>query len=303
MKKPSKLTNYILFLDESGKSKLSDSSGSFLLCGIVIDRDLHFALSNYMVSLKGKSNISAEENIHAYDLFENEKVRDRFVKKGDIDEFFDRFCILIQGAEIQCWTVRVKKGEFQKMVSKAAKRIGWSEKRLLNYLKQEGLHDFLYEALSRKLILEFGHFLEKQDAVGEVIAESRRWDDHAVLQAFVDSTDSSKFQVGTRYRAWSEYSFRRLHSLVFQNKKGLSFGLEVADLFAWAHFNNHHGLARTYESSAKEKRIRARLKRVDEVMKKTLIKDGVEEMTATKIKSVAEDRVSKFTDILHSAGK
>lgn len=303
MKISSKLTNYILFLDESGKSKLSDPSDSFLLCGIVIDQDLHFALSNYMVSLKGKSNISAEENIHAYDLFENEKVRDRFLKKGDIEEFFNRFCMLIQGAEIQCWTVRVKKGEFQQMVRKAAKRIGWSEKRVLNYLKQEGLHDFLYEALSRKLILEFGHFLEKQDAVGEVIAESRRWDDHAVLQAFVDSTDSSKFEEGTHYHSWSKYSFRRLHSLVFQNKKGLSFGLEVADLFAWAHFNNHHGLARTYKSSAKEKRIRTRLKRVDEVMKKTLIKDGVEEMTTTKIKSVAEDRVSKFTDILRSAGK
>ncbi len=293
-----KQTNYILFLDESGKSKLSDPGNAFLLCGVVIDRDLHTALSSYMVSLKNKSGISAEENIHAFDLFENEKVKGRTLKKKDIDEFFERLCVLVQGAEIQCWTVRVKKKEYIAAIKKRAKKIGWTEKKVLKFLKKEGLHDFLYEALSRKLILEFGHFLEKEDACGEVVAESRRQDDAAVLHAFIDATNLEKFEDGTRYHAWSRSSFKRLHSLVFQNKKGLSFGLEVADLFAWSHFNNHHGLARSYSSKAKEKRIKARLKKVEEVMKKTLIKDGVEDMTSTKIRSVAGDRVSKFTNIL-----
>lgn len=293
-----KQTNYILFLDESGKSKLSELGGAFLLCGVVIDRDLHTALSSYMVSLKHKSGISAEENIHAFDLFENEKVKGRVLKKKDIDEFFDRLCVLVQGAEILCWTVRVKKKDFQDMIRKKAIKIGWTEKRIFNFLKKEGLHDFLYEALSRKLILEFGHFLEKEDACGEIVAESRRQDDSAVLRAFIDATTTGSFKEETRYYKWSKYSFKRLHSLVFQNKKGLSFGLEIADLFAWSHFNNHHGLARSYSSKAKEKRIKARLKKVEEVMKKTLIKDGVEDMTSAKIRSIAGDRVSKFTNIL-----
>lgn len=292
-------TNYTLFLDESGKSKLFDIGNAFLLCGVVIDKDLHTALSSYMISLKNKSGISADENIHAFDLFENEKVKGRNLKKKDIDLFFGRLCTLVQGADIQCWTVRVEKIHYQKMIQKMAKRLGCGVKSILKALKKENLHDFLYEALSRKLILEFGHFLEKEDAYGQVVAESRRQDDDAVLRAFIDATQSSKFEVGTRYHIWSEYSFKRLHSLVFQNKKGLSFGLEIADLFAWAHFNNHHGIVRAYTSKAKIKRIRSRLKKVDEIMKKTLIKDGVEDMTETKIKSVASDRVSKFTKILN----
>ena len=78
------------------------------------------------------------------------------------------------------------------------------------------------------MILEFGYFLEQHKAVGEVVAESRRQDDEATLRAFVDSTNSSRFEEGTIYKTWSQYSFNRIHSLTFQNKKGLSFGLEIA---------------------------------------------------------------------------
>jgi hypothetical protein len=292
--------NYILFLDESGKSKLSDIGNDFLLCGVVIDKDLHTVLSSYMVSLKDKSGISSDENIHAFDLFENEKVKGRKIKTREINLFFDRLCVLIQGAEIRCWTVRINKARYKKIIQKKVAKLKCSEKRVLKIIRKEGLHDFLYEALSRKIILEFGHFLEKEDAYGEVVAESRRQDDSAVLKSFIDATQSSKFKEDTRYHLWSKYSFKRLHSLIFQNKKGLSFGLEIADLFAWSHFNNHHGLARDYSSKAKTKRILSRLKKVDGVMKKTLIKDGVEEMTETKIKNVANDRVTEFTNIINA---
>ncbi len=290
--------NYILFLDESGKSKLSDVGNNFLLCGIVIDKDLHTALSSYMISLKNKSGISSEENIHAFDLFENEKVKGKKIRTKEIDQFFERLTVLIQGAEIISWTVRVNKDQYKKIIEKRAKKLKCNKKQIEKIIQKEGLHDFLYEALSRKIILEFGHFLEKEDAYGEVMAESRRQDDSAVLKAFIDATQSSKFKEGSWYHEWSRYSFKRLHSLVFQNKKGLSFGLEVADLFAWSHFNSHHGLAREYSSKAKLKRIHDRLKKVEDIMKKTLIKDGVEEMTRARIKNVAGDRVSEFTNAI-----
>ncbi len=292
--------NYILFLDESGKSKLSDVGSNFLLCGIVIDKDLHAALSNYMISLKNKSGISTEENIHAFDLFENEKVKGKKIRTKEIDQFFERLTVLIQGAEIISWTVRVTKSQYKKIIEKRAEKLKCSKKQIERIIKKEGLHDFLYEALSRKIILEFGHFLEKENAYGEVMAESRRQDDSAVLKAFIDATQSSKFKEGSRYHEWSRYSFKRLHSLVFQNKKGLSFGLEVADLFAWSHFNSRHGLTREYSSNAKVKRIHARLKKVEDIMKKTLIKDGVEEMTKARIKNVASDRISEFTNIINN---
>lgn len=290
--------NYILFIDESGKSKLSDQGDHFLLCGLIINKDLHAALSSYMVSLKEKSGISSNENIHAFDLFETEKVRENHHKLAHINTFFKRLCMLVQGADMRCLIVRIKKDEYKKLITKKAKKLGMSERAVTGILKRHDLHDFLYEALARKLILEFGHFLEQEDAYGEVVAESRRQDDDAVLRAFIDSTQTSRFKDGTVYHLWSGQSFKRIYSLVFQNKKGLSFGLEVADLFAWAHFNKHYGKTRAFRSVAKNKRVDTRLNKVNEIMKEALMKDKVEDITKTKLNSVAGDRVSKFTEIL-----
>lgn len=295
-----KADNYILFIDESGKSKLSDIGDYFLLCGLIINKDLHAALSSYMVSLKKKSGIPTDENIHAFDLLENEKVMGSHHKYTHVDTFLKRICTLVQGADLQCLIVRIEKTEYRKLIEKKAKKAGMSDRAVVNLLKKNNLHDFLYEALARKLILEFGHFLDQEDAHGEVVAESRRQDDDAVLRAFIDSTQTSKFGERTTYHLWSRQSFKRIYSLVFQNKKGLSFGLEMADLFAWAHFNTHYGKARIFKSSAKNKRIDVRLHKINEIMKETLMKGKVEDITQTKLKNLAEDRVSKFTELLNN---
>ena len=109
--------NYILFIDESGKSQLSDDHAGFLLSGLILDKDLHAALSSYMVSLKEKSGIPTDENIHAFDLFEGEREKTydtagKPLKNKDgtrrhkripftrIDTFLKRLAGLIEGAEI-----------------------------------------------------------------------------------------------------------------------------------------------------------------------------------------------------------
>lgn len=293
-----KTDNYILFIDESGKSKLSDVGDHFLLTGIIIDKDLNSALSHYMLSLKEKSGISADENIHAFDLFESEKVKNIHHKHRHIKVFFDRLCALVQGADIRCIIVRISKLEYQKMITKRAQLLGVTEKSINNRLKKSELHDFLYEALARRLILQFGNFLQKNDACGEVVAESRRQDDGAMLRAFIDSTQLSKFKENTHYHSWSVFSFKKIYSMVFQNKKGLSFGLEIADLFAWAHFNNHYGKKRTFPSKAKNQRVDIRLRKVEDIMKESLLKNDVEDITRIKLNKIAGDRVSKFTELL-----
>ncbi len=292
--------NYILFIDESGKSKLSDDDGYFLLSAVIINKDLHSALSSYMISLKEKSGISPEENIHAFDLFENEKVRDTTGKKishTKISTFFDRLSSLIEGADMQSLIFRVDKTPFKEMINRAVRRKGGTYRALINYLKRTDLHDFLYEALTRKVILEFGRFLEEEDAYGEVMAESRRQDDEAVLRAFISATHQSTFEEESRCRAWAKSSFRRIYSLTFQNKKGLSFGLEIADLFGWAHLNKQYGRKYPIPSRAKIARINKRLDSVDEMMK-TLYRNNPENMTRAKLNTVAKDRVSEFTEKL-----
>jgi len=307
--------NYILFIDESGKSKLSDDHNDFLLSGLVIDRDLHSALSSYMISLKEKSDIPTDENIHAFDLFEGEREKlygadGRPLKNADgtrrhkripyskIDTFFKRLTGLIEGADAFCFVYRVDKSWYRDQVERTARRRGVSAKLVIDFIKRKGLNDFLYEALARKLILEFGHFLEEEDAHGEVMAESRRQEDAAVLGAFLSAGQKSTFDLTPRFQVWSMSCLRRIHSLTFQNKKGLSFGLEVADLFGWAHFNKIYGRAFPIKSAAKIRRVVARIDRIDELMQPLYKKKKPEVISRSMLGTIAHDRVSEFTEAL-----
>jgi hypothetical protein len=294
-----KTNEYILFLDESGKSSFSDDGGAFLLSAIIINKDLHSALSSYMLSLKDKSGIPIDENIHAFDLFEKEDLKRHKVQYLKINTFFNRLASLVEGAEIKSFIFSVDKTAYKTKISKTATKKGVSEKALIKFLKRNNVHDFLYEALTRKAILEFGHYLEKEDAYGEVIAESRREDDGAVLNAFICATRDSTFQEGSRYKPWAKSSFKRIHSLTFQNKKGLSFGLEIADLFGWAYFNNKYGKSYPIASKAKNKRTDERIKKTNEILIK-ILGAKIENLTKTKINNVAMDRVSEFTKMLSS---
>ncbi len=292
--------NYILFIDESGKSKLSDETGRyFLLSGVIIDSNLHHALSAYMLSLKEKSGISSTENIHAFDLFEKEKLHGSpTLKVKEIDKFFERFLSLAHGALLRVMVLHIDKGPYQKQIERCARHHKVKYRRVYNMLKKEALHDLLYETAMRKLVLEFGRFLEDQGAVGEVMAESRRQDDDATLRAFMDSTNTSKFPEGGTYNAWSRYSFKRIHSLTFQNKKGLSFGLEIADLFAWADYNTTWEVTYPCHSNQKKIRIEKRLQRVQALKQDAVHKNNQENLTVAKIKTVAGDRVSELAKFL-----
>ncbi len=143
----SKIDNYILFIDESGKSKLSDVGDHFILCGIIINKDLNSALSHYMLSLKDKSAISPDENIHAFDLFESENVKSVHHKHQHITVFFDRLCALVQGADIKCIIVRISKLEYQGMVSKRARELNVSDKNINKRLKK--VDQIMKEALMK----------------------------------------------------------------------------------------------------------------------------------------------------------
>lgn len=292
--------NYILFIDESGKSKLSDDTGRyFLLSGVIIDSNLHQALSNYIVSLKNKCGIPVDQNIHAFDLFENEKLKGfSRIKVGAINQLFGRFLSLSHGTDMHAIVLQVDKQAYRAQIEKCAKKHKVAFKRVYSELKKNDLHDVLYEVAARKMILEFGSFLEQRKAVGEVIAESRRQDDEATLRAFVDATNSSRFPDGTIYKTWSQYSFNRIHSLTFQNKKGLSFGLEIADLIAWGTFNHEWGTSRVYKSKQKISRITKRILAVDKLKKELLLKKNLEKLTSSKISTVAADRVSEMSKVL-----
>lgn len=141
--------NYILFIDESGKSTLTDAERYFLLSGLIINKDLHTALSSYMISLKNKSDIPIDENIHAFELFEDErrKVRNQEgkVKKNDegdiiyeeipyhgINKFFDRLSSLIDGIDMEYIIFRADKEPYKKLIKNVARKQNSTEKAVIH---------------------------------------------------------------------------------------------------------------------------------------------------------------------------
>lgn len=306
--------DYLLFIDESGKSSLSDRGENFLLTGLILDKELHAALCYFMLSLKTKASIPPTENLHAYNIFEDEKLlrRDSFgrvLKDGNgnllkkrlpyskLDSLFERLVNVIDGTEMRCFIYRLNKEAYLNRVDRAQLREKASEKAINKYLNDRGLNDFLYGVLTRKLILRFGHFLEQNDAYGEVIAESRRNGDSVVLDAFLDATHDKNFIDTPRFEHWSKCSHARIHGLTFQTKRGLSFGLEVADLFSWAHFNEKYGSRwPTNISDAKKRRVTNRISTVAKLLR--TISSSIEDMSESSVRRVAYDRVSKFIDDL-----
>ena len=294
-----KSNEYILFIDESGKSSFSDIGDTFLLSAVIINKDLHSALSSYMVSLKEKAGIPVNENIHAFELFEKEEIKAGKVSYSKVNTFFSRLSSLIEGAEIKAFVFVVDKTYYKSLITREATKKTTTEKALISFLKKNRVNDFLYEALTRKAILEFGHFLEQEGGSGEVMAESRRQDDEAVLNAFICATRDSTFVNPSRYRTWAKSSFERIHSLKFQNKKGLSFGLEIADLFGWAHFNTIKGRSYPITSKAQIKRVTGRISTTSKILN-SVINAKIEQLTKAKIDGLAKDRVSEFTKTLVS---
>lgn len=297
MHKTQPKNQYILFIDESGKSKISDIGDKFLLSGVIIEKELHNSLSNFIVSLKCKNDIPSDVNIHAYDLFEKEEIKDIKLNTKQIDYFFDHFIYLTRGTDMKCILYEVDKKFLVDKVKRRAKELNVSEKVLFRYLKSKNLHDILYEILTAKMILEFGKFLEKMNATGEVMVESRRQDDGAVLKGFMLATEGGHYMKNNYHKNYSNSSFERITTLSFQNKKGLSFGLELADLFAWAKWNSID-LKIKPKSKAKEKRIISKIKEVVKVLSDHKVKTP-EKVSITSSSVVGGVRVSEFINRLN----
>jgi len=300
-----KQNTHLLFIDESGRSKLSDSGNSLLLTGVVVRADLHDALSSYIVSLKGKSEIPTDRNIHAYDVFEGERVRIGNIPTGyrrlpiaRVSEFFERLCFLIEGSDMKVIVLQIDLGHFRSKVELAARRHNVTPKAITNYLRKRGLADIAYEVLARKMILDFSHFLESEDSQGAVVIESRRDDDSAVLDAFLAATDGGRYGNYHTFELWANSGHKRINGITFENKKGLSFGLEVADLFCWGVYNVTFGKEKTYDSAAKNRRIDGRLERVGAIIKPLQIRK-IQKISRRTIGRVAEDRVSEFAEALN----
>jgi len=280
-----------LFIDESGKSKLSDEGDFFILTSFIIDKDLHDSISKIMLNFKKKYSLPTDENIHAYDLFEKEELKSVKIKIKEIDTFFDHLLHLVRSVEFDVITQKINKTHLKKTVENKRKKLKLeSSKTLYTYLGKQGYLDILYEILTTRAILEFSQKLDKE-TLGEVVAETRKQDDLAVINAYLRAKDTSKYITKVNKNK-AKKAHEKITTIKFQNKKGLSYGLEIADLFSWAKWNEKEIARSSGYSKAKRGRIKKRISQIIDILSEKKLKKIEVINTQTSKEDIVAERVS-----------
>jgi hypothetical protein len=144
--------------------------------------------------------------------------------------------------------------------------------------------------LATKTILEFSRTLQEKNCSGTIIAETRNYNDEALIRGFKTATDKNKFEESSPDYKNAKQAHDLIYGIGFENKFGLSYGLEIADLFAWAKTNETVVLRHKEYSKAKLNRITNRIKSVIKILKDN---DQNKVQILNNRNKLVKDRVSK----------
>jgi len=220
---------YILYLDESGCSSLTDYvSKKFLLTGVMIDRKEDIEISAYFNFIKRKYNIPINHPFHSYDIFDNKRSSSYLTNANakavtsSLAEFIDITPIKFKVFMLDKNKLRRFFG-FKKDSFKGIPRGRRKDK------------EIGYDILASRLIFWFARELEKKSAKGEVVADSRRKSDIILLDAYLNCQTPSNFNKSDIITL-SEEAHNNITSIKFEKKTGLCGGLEIADLISYVSF-------------------------------------------------------------------
>jgi hypothetical protein len=184
--------------------------------------------TSYFNLLKRRYSIPETVNFHATDFFE--RPVDAFEEKVSEDKIRE-FCFslgeFIQTIPMYIFAHAIRKNDLRTYLKIPPAFIEHKKKTPTED------RDVAYEILIRHLLLEYGNFLSKEDALGLVTAESRREADQVLLRAYIYALQPSRYKSNPKYFALSNEARQRIISLSFENKQVLTGGLEIADLSAY----------------------------------------------------------------------
>ena len=218
---------YNLYIDELGIANLCDySSRFFLLAGIVIEDKTTDELSSYFKYIKRRYSLPEEKNFHAVGLFET-RTSDFYLSHSLCKKFCVSVSEFIETSPIHIWLLRVDKRVLRTLL-KMPQSYQFKGSR-----EHKEDKDIGYEILSRKMFFEFARFLKDESAHGAIIAESRQGADYHLLKTFLQCKEPTQFNHNSRLQKYAQWLRGRVFSICFENKRGLSAGLEIADLVSY----------------------------------------------------------------------
>ncbi len=218
---------YKLYIDESGTACLTDLVDKrFILAGFIVEDNEDKQLSAYFNFIKKKHNIPEGTQFHSYDLFSNNG-HGAYLSDKKATALAESMSEFIETIPITISSIYLDKDELKKYLG--IKNSSYFR----GSLERKRDKDIGYEALATEIFLWFGKFLgTKSNSVGKIITESRKNSDYAILKTYLKCQNERNFE--TRRLINNSKSFmKHVASITFEDKKGLSGGLQIVDLISF----------------------------------------------------------------------
>lgn len=205
-----------LFIDESGKPDLDKPTyRHFLLTSIIVPETELSTISGYFSYIKRKYTLPINKPFHTYELLEKPNTK---LEPEKAKDFVMSMCEFIETCPIEIFLIHTDKGKFQKKYKELS-------------LEKKGIVYFLSAYKQFQL---FTDYLKRQNALGNIYADSRYNQDRDILDAYLKLMDREL--KGGFTNPYGEKSQKLLTTLTFANKFSLTPGLELADFISFTAF-------------------------------------------------------------------
>ncbi len=222
---------YIAFIDETGIASLNDTQSQFLLSMVIIDKKDFEIIEGYLRLIKRRFLNDDFKTLHATDLFDNTaRAYPELNTTRKANEFINQLGNVLNAIPFYARVYFVDKDAVRARLS---------------YVPAKGKKtssvdpELPYEAAAKAAINNFTEFLIEKDAAGEIVIESRLFNDSCFVNAF----DSVRKRVAPGNVSQPLYGeiIKRINSLLIASKNRQDGGLELADLCAYATIRNRLG--------------------------------------------------------------
>lgn len=273
----SKMGHSTLYIDESGKSSLSEKRNEpFIITGVIFDDSEINTVEGFFSYIKRKYKIKSSTPFHSYDLFENPETKLSDVSARKLLSTIADFISLIP---IKIHIFSINKKLFRRSLGIT------TPDDLKGSKKRRSMRHFTYDIACTKLFARFAKYLEKNNNVGQIIVDARIGGNQQILNAL----NKSKDPTSTLDRKDVGQIKKRCTAICFAEKNYLSGGLEITDLISYTSFFH----VRRQMSSMEH----LKLNNVWYIIKSRLYRNDIKQLRLREIQkffNIGADGVHKF---------
>lgn len=213
-----------LFIDESGKSSLIDKNFEyFLLTGVILNNHEIPSIEGFFNYIKLKYSINTDAPFHSYDIFENPRTK---ITDSAARSLLTTIADFISLIPINIKIISVNKKKFKQAIGIK------SDDDFKGSSERKEMKEYPYRIMSAQLFRWFARYLEKYEAIGQIIVDARRGSDYQLIKTL----NLCKDPTGPLDKEGIKLIKEKCTAICFAEKLYLSGGLEITDLISYTSF-------------------------------------------------------------------